>query len=83
MLSWISVFGSQAPVDPFLKSWVSMINTQCALNTGVPVAPEVEAWLVASSTRRDSSVIDPFFGCSASMPSLMVRLPSLLYGMWH
>ena len=50
-----------------------MIDTQCAMNTGIPVAPQVEAWLAASSTGRDSSVVDPFIGCSVVLPSLMVR----------
>ena len=50
-----------------------MIDTQSALNSGIPVAPQVEAWLTESFGKRESSVIDPLFGCSTVLPFLMVR----------
>ena len=52
-----------------------MVNTQSALNLGLPVEPRVAEWLVkTSNVYRDNSNIDPFFGCSTALPYIMVRL---------
>ncbi|KAL3487077.1 fungal-specific transcription factor domain-containing protein [Aspergillus germanicus] len=73
VLAWITAFGSQTSLDPFLKIWLSMVNTQAALNSGIPTAPQVAAWLGGLHPQRAISVIDPFFGCSASLPALMLQ----------
>ncbi|KAL4969797.1 fungal specific transcription factor domain-containing protein [Aspergillus stella-maris] len=80
VLAWIRAFESQTRLDPFLKTWFSMVNTQSALNSGIPVAPQVEFWL--TGLQRDASIVDPFFGCSTSLPSIMLRA-SKLYLMYR
>lgn len=71
-MAWVQAFGRKTTISPFLKTWVSMVNSQSALNTGVAVLPQVEAWLAKNSPSPGAALIDPFFGCTTELPSLMV-----------
>lgn len=85
---WIRSQKDTSTLDPFFKTWIAMIETQLALNTGASLLPEIESWLDAGQ----SHAIDPFFvsgvhalrtftesrssqpqGCSVLLPGLMVR----------
>ncbi|KAH8894013.1 hypothetical protein GQ53DRAFT_821134 [Thozetella sp. PMI_491] len=63
---WVHSRGDCSDLDPFLKTWVCMLDTQCALNEGSPAMAELESWMEG----HDNS-IDAFFGCSAKLPKLM------------
>ncbi|KAF0324940.1 C6 transcription factor [Colletotrichum asianum] len=71
---WIRSRGDHSDLDPFLKTWVCLIETQCALNVGLPDMQEVESWIDLcpniSDTGPDDS-IDALFGCSSKLPKLM------------
>lgn len=72
---WVWSRGDCSDLDPFLKTWVCMIDTQCALNLGQPAMKEVQMWMdnnVASDEQEHS--IDALFGCSVKLPTLMVSL---------
>lgn len=72
---WVLSRGDCSDLDPFLKTWVCMIDTQCALNLGQPAMKEVQTWMddnVASNGREHS--VDALFGCSVELPTLMVRI---------
>jgi len=50
-----------------------MIDTQRALNLGTLPTPEVVSWLESGATwTKGSTAIDPVFGCSVQLPSIMV-----------
>lgn len=84
---WIRSQKDTSTLDPFFKTWIAMIETQLALNTGTSLLPEIESWLDVGQ----SHAIDPFFvsghvlrtfdkssslktqGCSVLLPRLMVR----------
>ncbi|PHH89414.1 hypothetical protein CDD83_6109 [Cordyceps sp. RAO-2017] len=69
---WVRSRGDCSDLDPFLKTWVCMLDTQCSLNLGLPASPELESWLhmPAAEPAREESV-DALFGCSSRMPRLM------------
>ncbi|KAJ5661150.1 Zn(2)-C6 fungal-type DNA-binding domain protein [Penicillium longicatenatum] len=78
VMAWIQTFGHTTVVDSFLKTWFSMINTQSALNAGVAILPQVEAWLSRpSSITQRTPAIDSFFGCSTDLPNLMLKAARL------
>lgn len=72
-MGWISARGDCSDIHPFFKSWIAMVETQKALNLGGDLNPEVQRWLKSGLTwTQRGSAIDPFFGCSAALPPLMV-----------
>ncbi|KAF9630166.1 hypothetical protein BFW01_g347 [Lasiodiplodia theobromae] len=54
---WIRSQKDTSTLDPFFKTWIAMIETQMALNTGASLLPEIESWLDVGQ----SHAIDPFF----------------------
>ncbi|KAH7131119.1 C6 transcription factor [Dactylonectria macrodidyma] len=69
---WIRSRGDCSDLDPFLKTWVCLLDTQSALNMGCSAMPELEAWLdetIESITQEQS--VDALFGCSSKLPKLM------------
>lgn len=54
---WIRSQKDTSTLDPFFKTWIAMIETQLALNTGASLLPEIESWLDVGQ----SHAIDPFF----------------------
>ncbi|CAK7202157.1 hypothetical protein SEUCBS139899_004877 [Sporothrix eucalyptigena] len=70
---WIRSQEDFSRLDPFLKTWVCLIDTQRALNLGLPAAPELENWMDTSVETGDGQAdfIDALFGCSARLPKLM------------
>ncbi|KAL6407157.1 Protein of unknown function DUF3468 [Ilyonectria robusta] len=69
---WVRSRGDCSDLDPFLKTWVCLLDTQSALNMGSPAMPELEAWLdgTIEATNQEESV-DALFGCSSKLPKLM------------
>ncbi|KAE9582887.1 hypothetical protein CGMCC3_g1224 [Colletotrichum fructicola] len=77
---WIRSRGDHSDLDPFLKTWVCLIETQCALNVGLPVMQEVESWIDLcpnSSDVAQNDSIDALFGCSSRLPKLMCAASQL------
>lgn len=73
ILGWLAARGDCSDLNPFIKTWISMVDTQRALNLGGCVTPEVERWLESGALwMDDTDAIDPFFGCSVRLPKLMV-----------
>lgn len=73
IMGWLSARGNCSDLNPFIKTWVGMVDTQKALNLGGSTTPEVQKWLESSiSWTGNCNAIDPFFGCSARLPRLMV-----------
>ncbi|KAF4539587.1 uncharacterized protein LTHEOB_9976 [Lasiodiplodia theobromae] len=72
---WIRSQKDTSALDPFFKTWIAMIETQMALNTGASLLPEIESWLDVGQ----SHAIDPFFaqGCSVLLPRLMLKASRL------
>ncbi|KAJ5498164.1 fungal-specific transcription factor domain-containing protein [Penicillium expansum] len=69
---WIRSRGDCSDIEPFLKTWVCLIDTQTALNLGEPAMPELESWLdITAETAGQGEFVDAFFGCSAKLPKLM------------
>lgn len=64
---WIRSQKDTSKLDPFFKTWIAMIETQMALNTGGSLLPEIESWLDVGQ----SHAIDPFF--------VGVQLPNIQY----
>ncbi|KAJ9493651.1 hypothetical protein LTR96_011007 [Exophiala xenobiotica] len=72
ILGWLAARGDCSDLNPFIKTWISMVDTQRALNLGGCVTPEVERWLESGALwMDDTDAIDPFFGCSVRLPKLM------------
>ncbi|KAI4858695.1 fungal-specific transcription factor domain-containing protein [Hypoxylon rubiginosum] len=69
---WVRSRGDCSDLDPFLKAWVCLIDTQCALNTGIEAMPELELWIDDDELLpgRQGS-IDALFGCSSRLLKLM------------
>ncbi|KAF1843689.1 uncharacterized protein K460DRAFT_149581 [Cucurbitaria berberidis CBS 394.84] len=76
--SWLKMRGDCTDLNPFMKGWISMADTQSGLNMGTAIIPEVEDWL---SSMDDSGsgqpIIDPILGCSSRMPKLMLEAVGL------
>ncbi|KAF9888967.1 hypothetical protein FE257_008137 [Aspergillus nanangensis] len=69
---WIRTRGDCSDLDPFLKTWVCLLDTQTALNLGQPAMPELETWLDASvAPASEGECVDALFGCSSRLPKLM------------
>ncbi|KAF7524469.1 hypothetical protein PCG10_005729 [Penicillium crustosum] len=69
---WIRSRGDCSDIEPFLKTWVCLIDTQTALNLGQPAMPELESWLdVTAEPASQGEFVDALFGCSARLPKLM------------
>ncbi|KAB5563498.1 fungal-specific transcription factor domain-containing protein, partial [Coniochaeta sp. 2T2.1] len=69
---WIRSRGDCSDLDPFLKTWVCLLDTQSALNTDEPAMPELESWLdMAVNTAGQEETVDALFGCSSRLPKLM------------
>lgn len=70
---WVRTHGDCVDVDPFLKNWVCMIDTQFAMNSRHPAMVELGPWMETNtgSSGKDHS-IDALFGCSVKLPALMV-----------
>ncbi|KAJ6186516.1 fungal-specific transcription factor domain-containing protein [Penicillium mononematosum] len=66
--------GDCSDLNPFLKTWVCLIGTQCALNLGSPAMDELESWMGFEEgvSSDQGHLIDALFGCSAKLPRLMV-----------
>ncbi|KAJ5382633.1 fungal-specific transcription factor domain-containing protein [Penicillium concentricum] len=67
--SWIRSRGDCAGLDPFLKNWVCLLDTQSSLNLGTATMPELDSWMDATTDQRET--VDTLFGCSAKLPKLM------------
>ncbi|KAI1083678.1 fungal-specific transcription factor domain-containing protein [Whalleya microplaca] len=67
---WVRSRGDCSDLDPFLKTWICLIDTQCALNMGLPVMTELQSW-IESGKIGEKDEIDALFGCSARLPRLM------------
>jgi hypothetical protein len=77
---WIQAYASTTELDPFLKTWITLIDTQSGLNRGVTTNPHVAQWTSPTSVRPaqpQTHAIDPLMGCSVNLPFLMVRAPSV------
>ena len=73
---WIRSRGDCSDLDPFLKTWVCLLDTQSALNLGEPAMPELESWLdMAVDAAGQQEYVDALFGCSSKLPKLMVSCP--------
>lgn len=73
ILGWLAARGDCSDLNPFIKTWIAMIDTQKALNLGGRPTPEIERWLESGTNWTDRiDAIDPFFGCSVRLPKLMV-----------
>ncbi|KAK3322791.1 fungal-specific transcription factor domain-containing protein [Apodospora peruviana] len=71
---WIRSRGNCADLDPFLKTWVCLLDTQSALNLGEPAMPELEPWLALDDSTAgtgENQYVDALFGCSSRLPKLM------------
>ncbi|KAJ5788306.1 hypothetical protein N7457_003296 [Penicillium paradoxum] len=69
---WIRSRGDCSDLDPFLKTWVCLLDTQTALNLGQPAMAELESWLDTTATPGDQEeFVDALFGCSSRLPKLM------------
>ncbi|PHH67408.1 hypothetical protein CDD81_17 [Ophiocordyceps australis] len=66
---WIASRGDCSDLDPFLKTWVCLLDTQSSLNLGQPAMLELEPWM--DSSAPGSGSIDALFGCSSKLPKLM------------
>lgn len=70
---WISSRNEFSDLDPFLKTWIALVDTQSALNSGANMIPQVRQWLEASCSRANAhAMVDPVMGCSVMLPRLMV-----------
>jgi hypothetical protein len=70
---WVRARGDCSNLDPFLKAWICLIDTQSALNIGVPAMPEIRQWLADEQMPAGTEdSIDALFGCSSKLPQLMV-----------
>lgn len=76
LLGWLSARGACSDLNPFIKTWFAMVETQKALNVGGRPIPEVQCWIDSSTAwiNGGNVSIDPFFGCSVRLPQLMVRI---------
>ncbi|KAJ9149909.1 Zn(2)-C6 fungal-type DNA-binding domain protein [Pleurostoma richardsiae] len=69
---WVRARGDCSNLDPFLKAWICLIDTQSALNIGVPAMPEIRQWLADEQMPAGTEdSIDALFGCSSKLPQLM------------
>ncbi|OQE39049.1 hypothetical protein PENCOP_c007G01356 [Penicillium coprophilum] len=69
---WIRSRGDCSDLEPFLKTWVCLIDTQTALNLGQPAMPELESWLdITAEQANQGEFVDALFGCSSRLPKLM------------
>ncbi|KAM5343358.1 hypothetical protein ACJ41O_011895 [Fusarium nematophilum] len=66
---WIRSRGDCSDLDPFLKNWVCLLDTQSSLNLGTATMPELDSWMDATANQRET--VDALFGCSARLPKLM------------
>lgn len=70
---WIRNRPDNADINPFLKTWIAMVDTQSALNLGAQTLPAVDKWLESCQHwEKTQNTVDPFFGCSVQLPRLMV-----------
>lgn len=70
---WIRSRGSCADLDPFLKTWVCLVDTQSSLNMGNAAMAELEPWLdVQKEGIGQETYIDALFGCSSRLLKSMV-----------
>jgi hypothetical protein len=70
---WIRSRGDCSDLDPFLKTWVCLLDTQSALNLGEPAMLELESWLdITADPASQGEFVDALFGCSSRLPKLMV-----------
>ncbi|KAJ5556478.1 hypothetical protein N7494_000393 [Penicillium frequentans] len=62
-----------ADLSPFVKTWICMLDTQSALNTGHSILPELQYWLNEPSTpsSKETVFIDPLFGCTVELLKLL------------
>ncbi|EXJ72491.1 uncharacterized protein A1O5_04996 [Cladophialophora psammophila CBS 110553] len=78
VLGWLAARGNCSDLNSFLKTWISMIDTQKALNLGGSTTAEVQRWLESgNSWTSNCNTIDPFFGCSVRLPRLMAAAAKL------
>ncbi|KAF1851635.1 uncharacterized protein K460DRAFT_401650 [Cucurbitaria berberidis CBS 394.84] len=71
---WTQAFSAAVDLDPFLKTWITLLDTQSGLNCGTALIPQVAAWTAPSPARPSTtSAIDPFLGCSVHLPHLMLQ----------
>ncbi|KAM3527577.1 hypothetical protein NHJ13051_002877 [Beauveria bassiana] len=69
---WIRSRGDCSDLDPFLKTWVCLLDTQSSLNLGQPAMPELMSWLdVPANSEEQGDCVDALFGCSSKLVKLM------------
>ncbi|KAM3506521.1 hypothetical protein MY11210_007513 [Beauveria gryllotalpidicola] len=69
---WIRSRGDCSDLDPFLKTWVCLLDTQSSLNLGQPAMPELMSWLdVPVNSEEQGDCVDALFGCSSKLVKLM------------
>ncbi|KAM3542983.1 hypothetical protein ARSEF1564_004121 [Beauveria bassiana] len=69
---WIRSRGDCSDLDPFLKTWVCLLDTQSSLNLGQPAMPELMSWLdVPANSEEQGDCVDALFGCSPKLVKLM------------
>ncbi|OAA47998.1 hypothetical protein BBO_02267 [Beauveria brongniartii RCEF 3172] len=70
---WIRSRGDCSDLDPFLKTWVCLLDTQSSLNLGQPAMPELMSWLdVPANSEEQGDCVDALFGCSSKLVKLML-----------
>lgn len=75
---WLAARGDSSDLQPFIKTWIAMIDTQRSLNLGKTTMPEVQRWLDSGQHwLSNECAIDPFFGCSVRLPKLMAQAARL------
>ncbi|KAF2651154.1 hypothetical protein K491DRAFT_637975 [Lophiostoma macrostomum CBS 122681] len=76
--AWVQSRSDCSDLDPFLKTWICMVDTQCALNTGNAGLGELESWMGGQGDEsHHNNMIDPLFGCSVRLPPLMATASRL------
>ncbi|TQV95291.1 C6 transcription factor [Cordyceps javanica] len=69
---WIRSRGNCSDLDPFLKTWVCLLDTQSSLNLGQPAMLELMPWLDATTDASpQNESVDALFGCSSKLVKLM------------
>jgi hypothetical protein len=76
--SWVESYGVSSELSPFLKTWITLMNSQMTLAHGDCPIPLARNWArnLHSGSVQSHGVIDPLFACTVELPNLMVSTRS-------